>query len=88
MPDSIQFPEVSQEIINETRYAVFRFPAIAVGTESQIAPEVTDELAENNWTPIQNGLEGVIIESSPEGYLVKVPASDRQFLRLLYSSAP
>jgi hypothetical protein len=88
VPDSIQFPEVSQEIINETRYAVFRFPAIAVGTESQIAPEVTDELAENNWTPIQNGLEGVIIESSPEGYLVKVPASDRQFLRLLYSSAP
>lgn len=87
VPDSIQIPEVSQEIINETRYAVFRFPAIAAGTESQIVPEANDGLTEDVWTPLQHGLEGVIIDSSPEGYFVKVPASARQFLRLFYRSA-
>ncbi|MCZ6672179.1 MAG: immunoglobulin domain-containing protein, partial [Verrucomicrobia bacterium] len=86
--DSFPFPEVSQEVINETRYAVFRYPAVPVGTESQITPEATDDLVGNVWTPLQNGVEGVIIESSVEGYFVKIPSELRIFLRLFIASAP
>jgi hypothetical protein len=85
--DSFQFPEVSQEVIGEARYAVFRYPAVPEGTESQIAPEATADLVGNLWTPLQNGVEGVIIESTAEGYFVKMPADVRQYLRLIIASA-
>ena len=66
--DSGAVPETSTELIGEALYAVFRYPAIPVGTESQISPEATTDLAGDVWSPLQDGVGGVIIESTAEGY--------------------
>ena len=58
------------------------------GAESQITPEATDDLVENVWTPLQNGVDGVVVESTDAGYVVKVPADSHKFCRLRISQAP
>jgi hypothetical protein len=86
--DSGSVLEISLEMIDGILCAVFQFPAVPEGVESTIMPQATNDLIGNVWTLMEDGVNGVIIESTVAGYFVKFPADSHSFCRLQITSAP
>jgi ribosomal protein S8E len=75
--------QTTQEEIGGVVHAVYSFPPIPDGVgsvislEGNVKPNPTE-----GWVTLVNGVDGVVIENTSEGYIVKVPASVRSFNRL------
>lgn len=82
VPDTGQVPSISTEIIRETSYRVFTFPALRSSNEIEVQAETSKNLNPLEWSQLLNGVDGVIIEQSRENFVLKLPISDRQFSRL------
>tara|TARA_Y100000588_G_scaffold355383_1_gene410511 strand:+ start:1840 stop:3279 length:1440 start_codon:yes stop_codon:yes gene_type:complete len=85
-PDSAASSETFTESIEGVLYAVFQYPPVPSGGESYITPQGSDTPNLANFSALQNGTDGVIIENNAEGYFVKVPANSVLFTRLFISS--
>lgn len=81
-PDTGQIPSISTEIIQETSYRVFTFPALRSSNELEVLAEASDNLSSSQWAQLVGGEDGVIIEQTPENFVLKLPDSTRVFSRL------
>lgn len=81
-PQPSKLPKTHRETINNQRYLVYEFPAIPANADCFFLPEISTNLASSNWTPISNGQDGAIIESTSEGYFIKLPLQNSIFCRL------
>lgn len=74
--------KTTQETIEGVIHAVYIYPALSGGSTTTVTLEsnITPDAA--GWTTLVNGVDGVIIESTAEAYVIKLPADPRQFNRL------
>ena len=75
-------PVVSQEFINDTSYTVFKYPSLVASEPPSVSVEGSLGLLSENWTELTNGVDDVIIENEPEGFLVKIPSTQKRFIRI------
>jgi hypothetical protein len=81
-PESTPLVRCSHEVINNVPYTVFTYPPVAARVDSILSFQGNSGLDPNGWSTLQNGVNGVIIESTVEGYVVKVSTSALRFTRL------
>lgn len=84
-PNSMQkeaLVRTSQETIEGVVHAVYTFPPVTAGSESMVTVEGNATPGATGWAALTGGVDGVIIESTAEAYVVKLPAGTRQFNRL------
>ncbi|MDA0349463.1 MAG: immunoglobulin domain-containing protein [Verrucomicrobia bacterium] len=75
--------QTTQEEIDGVVHAVYSFPPIPDGVDSMVSLEGNVKPSPTEgWSTLVNGVDGVVIENTSEGYIVKVPASVRGFNRL------
>lgn len=72
----------TQETIEGVIHAVYSFPALSGGSTTTVVLESNTTPDAAGWTTLVSGVDGVIIESTAEAYVVKLPADPRQFNRL------
>ena len=72
----------TQEAIEGVVHAVYIFPPLSGGSTTSVSLEGNATPDAAGWTTMVNGVDGVIIESTAEAYVVKLPADIRQFNRL------
>lgn len=82
VPEKEAFVRTTQENIDGVPYIVFTFPPIANGMEPGLSLESNATLDLVGWASLENGVNGTIVESSLDGYIVKIPASKGGFTRL------
>ncbi len=82
MPDTGQIPAISIETIQATPYRVLTFPALRPCAEIEVFAETSDDLSSSQWDQLVDGEDGVIMEQTPENFVVKLPLSTRLFSRL------
>ncbi len=82
VPDSIQSPIVSQEVIDGEDYAVFTFPALIDFPNLVYSFERTDDLQKGPWIQLLHAVEDVLIETDENGTVLKIPSEDVVFIRL------
>ena len=81
-PESTPLVRCSHEVINNVPYTVFTYPPVAARVDYILSFQGNSGLDPNGWSTLQNGVNGVIIESTVEGYVVKVSTSALRFTRL------
>lgn len=73
----------SVEILDGVTYGVYAFPPLAEGVDSIVSVEGNSlPGGAAGWEVLVDGVNGVIIESTAEWYVVKIPAVNRSFARL------
>ena len=82
IPEKNPFVQISQENIDGTDYAVFTYPSLKAGAESEVSLENNTTLDDAAWMTLANGENGSIIESTIENYIVKIPLSLSGFHRM------
>ncbi|MDA0349460.1 MAG: right-handed parallel beta-helix repeat-containing protein [Verrucomicrobia bacterium] len=80
--ESNPFVLQSIEIINNEQYAVFTYLPVAAGVDFMLSFQGNAGLDPNAWSTLQNGVNGVIIESTAEGNVIKISASGPRFTRV------
>jgi hypothetical protein len=76
------FVRNSVEILDGVTYGVYTFPPLAEGIDSVVSVESNSLPGDAGWEVLVDGVNGVIIESTAEWYVVKIPAENRSFARL------
>ena len=82
MPETIQFPQVSQEKIDSADYVVFTFPPLIDFPDLMYAFETTEDLANGPWSELSHGFDGVIIETTGLDTVLKLPVNSPTYVRL------
>ena len=80
--DSVQAPAISREVIGSTEYIVFTFPALNDVPGLNYSFERKNDLKNGLWFPLVHGIEGVIVESSSEGTVLKLPNTAEAYVRV------
>ncbi len=82
MPDSVQSPILSREVIQGTDYVVFTFPALIDFPNLDYSFERTDDLQNGPWIQLLHTLDGVLIETDENGTVLKLPSEEAAFIRM------
>jgi len=82
LPDSIQSPILSKEVIQGTDYVVFTFPALIDFPNLDYSFERTDDLQNGPWVQLLHTLDGVLIETDGNGTVLKLPSEEAAFIRM------
>lgn len=82
LPDSIQFPVLSKEVIQGTDYVVFTFPALIEFPNLDYSFEKTNGLQNGPWVQLLHALDGVLIETDENGTVLKLPSEEAAFIRM------
>lgn len=80
-----EIPRIERELIGNNEYIVYRFPAVPSIATGSIAVEMNTTPDTAGWAVVPDGTNGLIIEDGFAEYIVKVPVSVRQFVRLKFS---
>ena len=81
-PENKALVEITSEMIDSVSYISFTFPPISTDAQMSVNLESNDTLSSIGWKPLTNGIDGVIISTTNEAYIVKVPTSSAGFNRL------
>ncbi len=81
IPDTVDFPKTSREMINEILYVVMKYPAKMSDNSFPIIVEENEGLSSADWTEVTGG---IIVEDTDEAYIIKAPVMMRQFCRLKF----
>ena len=81
-PDSIQSPIVSGEVIEDTDYIVFTFPALIDFPDLVYSFERAEDLKDGPWVQLFHMVDGVLIETDANGTVLKIPSEEMAFIRM------
>jgi hypothetical protein len=81
-PETGQSPAITREQIGQTDYVVFTFPALIDYPDLAYAFESTEDLENGPWTQLMHALDGVIIEATESGTIIKLPIAAEVYLRV------
>ncbi len=77
-----QLVETTHETNDGMPYAVYRFPPLTESSIVSVFAEGNSVPNADGWSPLVDGVDGVIIDSTPDGYFIKLPAAPRSFSRI------
>lgn len=81
-PENEPFVQVSNELINNVSYLVWRYPPLADGIGATLLFEGNASLDPGGWSPLENGVNGIIIDSTPQNLVIKTTMTGPRFIRL------
>lgn len=80
--NTVQAPVISREDIDGTEYVVFAFPALNDVPGLDYSFEKKIDFKNGLWFTLVHGLEGVLIETGPEGTVLKLPNEPEAYIRV------
>ncbi len=78
-----EHPKPTMEMVNDVPHITIRYPYVSRQTDVQTVVEMTADLQALNWSPLEDGVNGVTIQQSTDAMIVNVPTSAAKgFIRL------
>jgi len=84
---AVQLPQVGYERLIADSYVVYSYAKNPQAGDVSISAEYTDDLANANWIPIVDFLNGIRVVDTTDAFTVKVPQEVACFVRFVFTES-